>query len=77
MGALIRLVCEHLEEQRIFRLATKRGMASFGAGSSDRRAVADCEVVAAQLSAATGHDDAPRELVDVILDRYAEGAARL
>ena len=26
MGALIRLVCEHLEEQRIFRLATRHGL---------------------------------------------------
>jgi sirohydrochlorin ferrochelatase len=107
------------------------------AGSSDRRAVADCEVVATQLAAATGHevtlgylsaaeprledavraarasgrrvvvssyllapgyfhdlavagggdvtsapllaphDEAPRELVDVVLDRYAEGALAL
>lgn len=107
------------------------------AGSSDRRAIADCEVVAAQLARATGrpvtlgylsaaeprledavlaarssgrrvvvssyllapgyfhdlavagggdvttapllaeHDETPPELVDVILDRYAEGAAAL
>lgn len=107
------------------------------AGSSDRRAVADCEVVATQLSAATGHDvtlgylsaaeprledavsavrahgrrvvvssyllapgyfhdlavaagadvtsapllaaleETPRQLVDVVLDRYAEGVSAL
>ncbi len=107
------------------------------AGSSDKRAVAACEVVAAQLSAATGHevtlgylsaaeprlseavrgaratgrrvvvssyllapgyfqdlaeagggdvttapllaehDSSPRELVEVIRDRYAEGVARI
>ncbi|MEO5919913.1 MAG: CbiX/SirB N-terminal domain-containing protein [Pseudolysinimonas sp.] len=107
------------------------------AGSSDRRAIADCEVVAGQLAAATGHevtlgylsaaeprledavrtarstgrrvvvssyllapgyfhdlavagggdvtsapllaahDEPPRELVDVVLDRYAEGAFAL
>jgi len=107
------------------------------AGSSDRRAIADCEVVAAQLAMVTGHevtlgylsaaeprledavasarstgrrvvvssyllapgyfhdlavagggdvttapllaahDETPRELVDVILDRYAEGVTTL
>lgn len=107
------------------------------AGSSDHRAIADCEVVAAQLAAATGHevtlgylsaaeprlvdavadarstgrrvvvssyllapgyfhdlaiagggdvttapllaeyDETPRELVDVVLDRYAEGVRPL
>lgn len=107
------------------------------AGSSDRRAIADCEVAAAQLAAATGHevtlgylsaaeprldeavraarssgrrvvvssyllapgyfhdlavagggdvttapllaahDESPSELVEVVLDRYAEGAAAL
>jgi sirohydrochlorin ferrochelatase len=107
------------------------------AGSSDRRAIADCEVVAAQLAAATGrevtlgylsaaeprleeavrrarssgrrvvvsayllapgyfhdlavsaggdvtsapllaaHDETPQELVDVVLDRYADGARSL
>jgi sirohydrochlorin ferrochelatase len=107
------------------------------AGSSDRRAIADCEVVASQLAEATGHevtlgylsaaeprladavlsarstgrrvvvssyllapgyfqdlavaggadvttapllidhDPSPQELVDVVLDRYAEGAAAL
>lgn len=107
------------------------------AGSSDRRAIADCEVVAAQLAEATGHEvtlgylsaaeprlvdavnaarqsgrrvvvssyllapgyfhdlavagggdvttapllaeyeESPQELVDVVLDRYAEGAAAL